>query len=134
MHYLSVFCLCFCSSRRRHTRCALVTGVQTFALPICFKSSQGVRKLPIQPGPGRLGLLAVSSNHDPDKFRLARKMMMDTGLADMPPIGYISRSEERRVGQEGVSTGRYRWSRNDKKKKKKLVRQTRKRTIIKKNN
>src|SRR3546814_744408 len=29
------FCRCFCfSSRRRHTRCALVTGVQTCALPI----------------------------------------------------------------------------------------------------
>src|SRR3546814_7530772 len=26
----------FLSSRRRHTRCALVTGVQTCALPICF--------------------------------------------------------------------------------------------------
>src|SRR3546814_5232477 len=25
----------FLSSRRRHTRCALVTGVQTCALPIC---------------------------------------------------------------------------------------------------
>src|SRR3546814_5806750 len=25
----------FCSSRRGHTRCALVTGVQTGALPIC---------------------------------------------------------------------------------------------------
>src|SRR3546814_11746522 len=29
----------FFSSRRRHTRCALVTGVQTCALPICFKTS-----------------------------------------------------------------------------------------------
>src|SRR3546814_10334607 len=31
-----MYCLCFCffSSRRRHTRCALVTGVQTCALPI----------------------------------------------------------------------------------------------------
>src|SRR3546814_16849011 len=29
----------FFSSRRRHTRCALVTGVQTCALPICFKAS-----------------------------------------------------------------------------------------------
>src|SRR3546814_7379594 len=31
--------MCFCfffSSRRRHTRCALVTGVQTCALPIYF--------------------------------------------------------------------------------------------------
>src|SRR3546814_2549613 len=27
-------CGFFCSSRRRHTRCALVTGVQTCALPI----------------------------------------------------------------------------------------------------
>src|SRR3546814_3645767 len=27
--------LLFFSSRRRHTRCALVTGVQTCALPIC---------------------------------------------------------------------------------------------------
>src|SRR3546814_15453448 len=26
---------CFFSSRRRHTRCSLVTGVQTCALPIC---------------------------------------------------------------------------------------------------
>src|SRR3546814_5005981 len=34
-------CVCSChyfffSSRRRHTRCALVTGVQTGALPICI--------------------------------------------------------------------------------------------------
>src|SRR3546814_9424120 len=28
------FCIFFFSSRRRHTRCALVTGVQTCALPI----------------------------------------------------------------------------------------------------
>src|SRR3546814_6725936 len=25
----------FCASRRRHTRCALLAGVQTWALPIC---------------------------------------------------------------------------------------------------
>src|SRR3546814_314752 len=31
---MSLFCF---SSRRRHTRCALVTGVQTCALPICAK-------------------------------------------------------------------------------------------------
>src|SRR3546814_1843910 len=36
---------CFFSSRRRHTRCALVTGVQTCALPICQSIEQllGVR-------------------------------------------------------------------------------------------
>src|SRR3546814_14706465 len=32
-----VLCLFFFSSRRRHTRCALVTGVQTCALPISVR-------------------------------------------------------------------------------------------------
>src|SRR3546814_4822868 len=31
-----VVCVFFLSSRRRHTRCALVTGVQTCALPISY--------------------------------------------------------------------------------------------------
>src|SRR3546814_18873563 len=31
---LLLYCVFFFSSRRRHTRCALVTGVQTCALPI----------------------------------------------------------------------------------------------------
>src|SRR3546814_10001620 len=35
MFILYVFVFFFFSSRRRHTRCALVTGVQTCALPIC---------------------------------------------------------------------------------------------------
>src|SRR3546814_5398748 len=30
-----IHCFFFFSSRRRHTRCTLVTGVQTCALPIC---------------------------------------------------------------------------------------------------
>src|SRR3546814_5864213 len=33
--YILFVILFFFSSRRRHTRCALVTGVQTCALPIC---------------------------------------------------------------------------------------------------
>src|SRR3546814_1832973 len=34
-HYVIIFMFCFFfSSRRRHTRCALVTGVQTCALPL----------------------------------------------------------------------------------------------------
>src|SRR3546814_4103554 len=33
--------LCFFASRRRHTRCALVTGVQTCALPILSRRPQG---------------------------------------------------------------------------------------------
>src|SRR3546814_15258707 len=35
---LCYHCDFFFSSRRRHTRCALVTGVQTCALPICSPS------------------------------------------------------------------------------------------------
>src|SRR3546814_11575705 len=34
--------VCFFSSRRRHTRCALVTGVQTCALPISLDRVQEV--------------------------------------------------------------------------------------------
>src|SRR3546814_7507289 len=36
------FVFFFFSSRRRHTRCALVTGVQTCALPICAYADAGV--------------------------------------------------------------------------------------------
>src|SRR3546814_7836646 len=36
------FVVFFFSSRRRHTRCALVTGVQTCALPICQAHVLGV--------------------------------------------------------------------------------------------
>src|SRR3546814_1041910 len=35
-----VLCMFFFSSRRRHTRCALVTGVQTCALPISMRFRQ----------------------------------------------------------------------------------------------
>src|SRR3546814_17872160 len=34
-----------CSSRRRHTRCALVTGVQTCALPICVAAGEAADAL-----------------------------------------------------------------------------------------
>src|SRR3546814_6576942 len=34
---MSLLCFFFFSSRRRHTRCALVTGVQTCALPILLR-------------------------------------------------------------------------------------------------
>src|SRR3546814_4092540 len=56
--------LFFFSSRRRHTRCALVTGVQTCALPIyetvdgCERHS-GIREDPV-PFTKRL----VGGNHD----------------------------------------------------------------------
>src|SRR3546814_2350892 len=46
--------LFFFSSRRRHTRCALVTGVQTCALPICAAYRQEAHphsKLDVAYGP-----------------------------------------------------------------------------------
>src|SRR3546814_7123944 len=39
MLFVTVFFIFFFSSRRRHTRCALVTGVQTCALPIYFRQT-----------------------------------------------------------------------------------------------
>src|SRR3546814_10409614 len=38
--------ICF-SSRRRHTRCALVTGVQTWALPISQAAVEPLRRHPL---------------------------------------------------------------------------------------
>src|SRR3546814_1241957 len=39
LHFFGCFLSFLFSSRRRHTRCALVTGVQTCALPICTGSA-----------------------------------------------------------------------------------------------
>src|SRR3546814_7668755 len=50
----------FFSSRRRHTRCALVTGVQTCALPICFSEPTNVNT----PPPSG----AERPDHIPEKF------------------------------------------------------------------
>src|SRR3546814_983460 len=41
-----IFLLLFFSSRRRHTRCALVTGVQTCALPILTDAIERARTRP----------------------------------------------------------------------------------------
>src|SRR3546814_12941146 len=56
------FSVFFFSSRRRHTRCALVTGVQTCALPIAADRAQL--------GDGRLVARAVE-HADDDLFGLA---------------------------------------------------------------
>src|SRR3546814_2017555 len=53
-------CVFFFSSRRRHTRCALVTGVQTCALPILVDvSADAVRRAVDDCLVTDLGLLAV---------------------------------------------------------------------------
>src|SRR3546814_4920648 len=55
--YSYLWCFVF-SSRRRHTRCALVTGVQTCALPISRFVSWNQRNLSIAKG--------ISISYDPE--------------------------------------------------------------------
>src|SRR3546814_9081675 len=75
----------FFSSRRRHTRCALVTGVQTCALPI-----YGVH-------------IGTVDHLEGERIKLTKA---DSGDGKHRYL----RSEERRVGKECVSTCRSRWS------------------------
>src|SRR3546814_6568019 len=65
------------SSRRRHTRCALVTGVQTCALPIC---------------------LAPGSSIDPCTCFGAR-MLVKCGRASLPRATNGSSACERQIGR-----------------------------------
>src|SRR3546814_2911595 len=93
----------FFSSRRRHTRCALVTGVQTCALPIY--SPIGVPA----PTRTRVSLSSLASiGFLPNALGRGR-----TRSLQGPPWRTAQndeRSEERRVGKECVSTCRSRWS------------------------
>src|SRR3546814_3261701 len=58
------FSIYFYSSRRRHTRCALVTGVQTCALPIFHKRRQCGRSDPVSLL--NAGIAAYQSNSNRD--------------------------------------------------------------------
>src|SRR3546814_5193435 len=88
----------FFSSRRRHTRCALVTGVQTCALPILAPSA--VEAPGLTSAAASAPVTSTTRCVSPELCRRA---------ASAPPI-LSYRSEERRVGKECVSTCRSRWS------------------------
>src|SRR3546814_2719604 len=108
--------LFFFSSRRRHTRCALVTGVQTCALPI----SPGTVDQPLAPNRLRWdplplpqapvdlidGMTTMMANRDPASLE---GVALHVYAATKDMHGRV-RSEERRVGKECVSTCRSRWS------------------------
>src|SRR3546814_5073485 len=94
----------FFSSRRRHTRCALVTGVQTCALPICVASAYLYLR---QPAIARDLYREVIAAGETDLTQRA-EIGLFYALAENEEIA--SRSEERRVGKECVSTCRSRWS------------------------
>src|SRR3546814_10117613 len=96
MCVLAVF-IFFFSSRRRHTRCALVTGVQTCALPI-FIVEIKVSRADLH-GDGKWPDYCDWC----DRFYWALAAGLDPAILE-------TRSEERRVGKECVSTCRSRWS------------------------
>src|SRR3546814_16947046 len=131
---LDVFFICFFfSSRRRHTRCALVTGVQTCALPISRRGTifrqpiiiQNVPRLvPSWTQPIVIGRHAYGDQYRATDFKVPGpgKLTMtfqpaDGGKATTYDVfDFPERSEARRVGKECVSTCRSRCSPYHKKK------------------
>src|SRR3546814_20611825 len=119
----------FFSSRRRHTRCALVTGVQTCALPILSKYIGSFeRKIATQYRKrgltmnAFLALLGLAALPGLPSFT-QRLLFVGAGFGILSALAYFyrefvpnfvldpaKRSEERRVGKECVSTCRSRWS------------------------
>src|SRR3546814_17511335 len=106
----------FFSSRRRHTRCALVTGVQTCALPIFGVGlASVVSPLYIsEVAPPKYRGRLVSLFQLTITIGIVAAMLVNAGLLehslDAAPAAAHGRSEERRVGKECVSTCRSRWS------------------------
>src|SRR3546814_4214658 len=90
----------FFSSRRRHTRCALVTGVQTCALPI------SARRYPIN---GQRNLTPETNMIEKLSYTV-NEAAAAAGISRTKLYELTNRSEERRVGKECVSTCRSRWS------------------------
>src|SRR3546814_9497128 len=101
--------LFFFSSRRRHTRCALVTGVQTCALPISKQSRK--KRPPLPKTTKNQGATTIGQTHrhqrTPLKAPLDHQPPRNQGpLRGKPALQFKARvrTEERRVGTESVST------------------------------
>src|SRR3546814_6612130 len=123
----------FVSSRRRHTRCALVTGVQTCALPIYRDIRQdqfeqqkraverntrnsyqtlvaGITEIEVR----RLAVVSADAAYDASQVGLevGTRTVLDVLINQQnlfnarQAYAIAKRSEERRVGKEGVSTCR----------------------------
>src|SRR3546814_18902517 len=100
----------FFSSRRRHTRCALVTGVQTCALPIFTFRSVGFLGKLIGEAIEEIDRKPVEAIEATGASRA--KVILYAIVPQVVPSFFAVgiRSEERRVGKECVSTCRSRWS------------------------
>src|SRR3546814_2043097 len=112
----------FFSSRRRHTRCALVTGVQTCALPILADETEnlniniGSDPSGVETGSKRASTSIKGVNSEAKQLDQAfrrLKSSIDPTFAATEKYNKTladNRSEESRVGKECVSTCRSRWS------------------------
>src|SRR3546814_3426124 len=110
-----MFCFVF-SSRRRHTRCALVTGVQTCALPISLLHRSCEAALPLLKAAADIGPWATIPTRDGLKHFLSGDLQASLAAYERAADAGVefaqdnARSEERRVGKECVSTCRSGWS------------------------
>src|SRR3546814_3094155 len=103
MDTVGILCFFFFSSRRRHTRCALVTGVQTCALPISWEIAGTAHADTYTLGAGFVDDSTASID-------MLAKAYAATDMVLGQKLPKPMRSEERRVGKECVSTCRSRWS------------------------
>src|SRR3546814_13230990 len=128
--------LVFFSSRRRHTRCALVTGVQTCALPISTRVEKSPWHINSIPSMFGMCILYVRRGFREHEGGYDEQQDADSDRPDRRrPDGHAARpqrhrecsfparahrrsartfgqtrSEERRVGKECVRTCRSRWT------------------------
>src|SRR3546814_4595369 len=120
---MSVLWLLVLSSRRRHTRCALVTGVQTCALPIFLDPYlHFIAQLILFLFPLANQTVVLFVQRVKVIIYFAQPYHSFTFVLNdfhiHPPFGKARRSEARRVGKECVSTCRSRRSPYHKKKNK----------------
>src|SRR3546814_310900 len=96
------FFFCFFSSRRRHTRCALVTGVQTCALPIwSIRPSIQLRCLAERPRPPlrpRAPVVRVSRAVPPRRMRASAMLRSPIGCSS----GAVQRVLDYTLHQFGI--------------------------------
>src|SRR3546814_11901966 len=105
--------VCFCfSSRRRHTRCALVTGVQTCALPILlFRGNVDSRLRKLAEGEVAATFLAAAGLR---RLGLIERATRILEVDEMLPavgqgaIGVQARDGEAGAGEIGRESGRAR--------------------------
>src|SRR3546814_16794131 len=119
----------FFSSRVLHTRCALVTGVQTCALPISSASTSGTTVICnalSQSLPNGCTMSATCTPVGGSSQASSRPMMEPAarpGRMSEVELEQWSRTEGRREGKERVSKGRERRATNHKEKKQRRVKQ-----------